>query len=252
MTNKLVTYPVMELIACICIIERNIPMHVINALHRLTKYTVAESRYRMRVYKIRYAVYQCRFAHAIQSRIHRFAVSYNSKYSITYQPAPSTCMWVNQCVGWSLPSTAAAAFRDVTIFSTERIYMPGATPTCSWLTIDGVGVACVRMIEIACTTNPTSTYKYRMRLPTRYNPLCECCVGVNRIGIILESGHIGLRPAYELKKIIVCIKIKFYASSENQYHSNNVSYPIKDLFTRTISTDVKLFTDYIDEPEDLG
>ena len=94
--------------------------------------------------------------------------------------------------------------------------MRECTPRCSWLTIDGRRFACVQMTEVI----RGSIYKYRMRLPTRVNPICSCCINVNRIGIIIEQDHYGLIPAIDMKNAVKYIKIKFKTNATIRKHES--------------------------------
>ncbi len=232
----------MELVACICIYERNVPMHKINAFARLNKYMARETRRWMRRYAIVHAVYQCRLARVLVARMHRFAVPYENKYTqrINIQ------LYDGYKSYDAIPLTAkphrfvSCAFSDITIVASERIYLPGCSPTDSWLTINRKLYARVTMQEIRRNTPEGVQYKYRMRLPTRHNPICMCCVGISRIGFVLEKNYLDVVPVQQLQKIITCVKIKFKVSSEPRQHE---SVALNNLFTRTFALDTQICKD---------
>jgi len=221
-----------ELVACLLVVDRATPLYTINVLCRLTRYTAREARPYMRRREIIYAVYKQRLARALIARMHMFATKYDGKESYRYIPrAESVGLHLTS---WNIPAGCDhRAFSDVTIVARARIYMRGYSPACSWLTVDCIKVACVRMVE----TEHNGVYKYRMRLPTRDNPICTCCIDINRIGIIIEQNHHGLVPSYDLKNIILYIKIKFKTNVVLRRHE---SVHTSNLFTRTFCIDTAI------------
>jgi len=222
----------MELIACICVAGA-VPLYTKNALHRLTKHTVRETRAYMRRYAIIYAVYSHRLANAIiTQRIYKNTVDYDEKGSFTFKPVFRTGQIL---LRWPVDATMnhkMSAFRDITIVASESLYMQGTTsPRQVWLswgfaTIVGVTLTCVQR---------DGKYRYQMRLPTRYNPICCCCHSMYLFSIALDQDYVGLRPEYELKKIIDHVKVKLLHRDEHILHSCIPTTWYKEIFTRPIS-----------------
>lgn len=215
----------MELIACICI-ANTASMHAKNKLHRLTRYTVRETRVHMRRFKIIYSAFMPRINDAlIKQRIHRHAIKYDNK---------GTSKWskfhLYDC-DFNLPNIqpfrGMTSFRDITIVASESIYLPEAQPSRSWLAQNGNIIAYTRM---TCVVK-NGKYRYRMKLPTRFNPICLCCISLCSLTVRLEENHKGLRPNHELKNVIDQLRVKMLYRGDIVPHECKLSY---DLVSQTV------------------
>ena len=162
----------MELIAIICVRTAGVSMHKKNVFCRISKYTAAETNHDMARYASIRAAYINKLALAIiEQRLFYGIIKYTNKCYYTFVPnIHNGSFTLRHEPDHKLYRLIALS--DIVIVTTEQIYMNKVTSQHSaWFGNGSTKLACV---GLSCKY-VNGKYYYKMRLPTRHNPICYCC-----------------------------------------------------------------------------